>query len=155
MKEPKKIILLVVIIILTLSVAYLTYLMQDSSNPLLIFNTRASTNADDLLTDDPGDAGSDPIDEAPSPSATPKPTTSIIDELAYLSTSPTPVATGSANTTVTPTTEPTPTELPLLVSDTASTIPTQVVQLPVAGIGGQISTFIMGGVALIVVALFL
>jgi hypothetical protein len=155
MKEPKKILLLVVIVILIASVAYLSYIMQDGSNPLLIFNTRASTNADDLLTDegplptdDPGDAGSDPIvEESPTP-------TTEADSLAYLSTSPTVSPTVAVNPSISPTETATPS--PTLVAEmTPTAIPTAVENLPVAGIGDHLPSVIIGGAALILLAFFL
>lgn len=144
MKEPKKILLLIVAVILIGSVGYLTYLLQDGS--FLTFNTRASTNTDGLLTEDPGNAGSDPIVPL-SPTA------------GYQSTSPTQSPSVSPAVSISPSPtpteeEPTPTDVVLIV-ETATPEPTVMESLPVAGASDYLPHVIVGGSALILLALFL
>jgi hypothetical protein len=152
MKDPKSIILIIVILILVGAAGYLVFLIQDGSSPLVLLNSQASEGVDE-----------DPLLSA---NQTPTPT------ITFQSTSPTPTGgtSGAAGVTVTVTvavspsptialSSPTPTikELPetgggaIIVTAT----PSPIQQLPVAGFSDWIGYMTVGGGALIVLALLL
>jgi hypothetical protein len=85
MKNVKAVILVVLTVILVAALGYLTYLIQDGSDPLSMFNLRASNEQDEqdpLLAQN--NLTSDPISPIPSPTTV----------LAYNSTSPTVTPSG-------------------------------------------------------------
>lgn len=166
--DTKSAILIIIIVVLVGAAGYLTYLISNDENPLILLNSRAS---EDGIDDSSGrsdflaQAGVTPTptvsftstsptpvggllfgSPTPSLSASPSPSTT-------LSTSPTP----TINNTVTNT--PTPSSLPEsgvggnVVYVTAT--PTPVKNLPVAGVGDYIPHFIGGGLVLVVAALLL
>ena len=151
MRNRKTVLLLIVISILVAASLYLVYIIQDGSDPLAIFNTRA---ADESVSSDPQ------LDSLLAQSAgSPTPT------IAYNSTSPSPTPTiVSASTTPTISTTPvasiSPSDVPADMSPTPvleyiTVTPTPVTSLPVAGIGDQIPKFLLGGGLLVTIALFL
>ncbi|HRN70556.1 MAG TPA: hypothetical protein PLS49_05210 [Candidatus Woesebacteria bacterium] len=160
MKEPKKILLVVIIVILAGSLAYLTYLLSNGDSPLGMFNLRASNPQDEV------DAFLSENNLAP----TTPPTVPTEDPtlLAYNSTSPTPTPEVETETvsitpsvsinpsespTATSTEIPTPTEFIEITGEHIS--PTVITELPVAGIGDNIFPIIVGAGAFILLGFLL
>ncbi|MDA1316879.1 MAG: hypothetical protein O3B87_02530 [bacterium] len=148
MKDLKSIILIIVILVLVGAAAYLTYIIQDGSNPLVLLNSQASA----------GDAN-DPLLAA---NLTPTPT------ITFQSTSPTPSLDAGVTVTITTTASPTPTSLLSSPTPTITKLPetgggaiivtatpTPIQQLPVAGFSDWIGYMSVGGGALILLALLL
>ena len=137
MSRSKIIIMVVILIILVSSLGYLTYLVQNGDDPLTLFNLRAA-NEDEELEDllAQGDT-------------TPTPTVAF--------TSNNPQASESAGSiSVSPTLTSTPTPTPTIEAVmTVTPTPTLIKQLPVSGITDNLNTTVIGGFALILLALFL
>lgn len=180
MKEPKKILLVVVIVILLGSLAYLTYLLSIGDSPLGMFNLRASNPQDEVdtflsennlaPTTPPAAPTQDPTllaynSTSPTPTSgvgqgTITPTTSLTPAVSVIpSGSITPSISSSEGTkggitpTVTPTFTPTPTEFIQIIGENVT--PTVVTELPVAGIEDSILPIIIGAGAFILLGLFL
>ncbi|MBP9691636.1 hypothetical protein KBD81_06175 [Candidatus Woesebacteria bacterium] len=151
--DGKTIFLIIIIVVLVGAAGYLTYLISNNENPLVLLNSRASeAEADPLLAQ----------------AATPTPTVS------FTSTSPTPTKAVGANTTpgvtgtVTPTraagslsptsmTTPTPSTLPATGGGAVyvTATPSPIGSLPVAGFGDFLKPAAIGGGILIIAALLL
>ncbi len=162
MRNRKTTLLLAIILILTAASLYLVYIIQDGSNPLAVFNTRASE--EDTTLDDELNNLLAQVDNSPTPT------------VPYKSTSPSPTVTSgpggptsaSSSATVSPTAKvsvtipvsPTPSGNIIYVTATPMPIdsyisPTPVTTLPVAGIADHLPKFILGGGLLVAIALFL
>lgn len=166
--DAKSAILIVVIAVLIGAAAYLTYLIQDGSNPLVILFSQASE--EDGFVDDGEFLALAPRDAAGGPTPT----------IAYSSTSPTPAGSGIGDTfppqatlaptaaagsaaqptpsptpTKTPTPSPTPAQLPITGGGNDDPTPTPIQQLPVAGVEDYVKPAVFGGVILILGALLL
>ncbi len=181
MKNPKQIVLIVVIVLLLGSLAYLTYLLSNGDSPLGMFNLRASNPQDEVdtflqennlaptqppaPTNDPSllaynSTSPTPTTRAgttgnitPSISISPLPSGTAPSGTVTPTVSPTVAATkGGITPTLTPTFTPTPTEF--IVVET-STTPTIVTELPVAGIGDNVNAVLIGGGVLILLAFLL
>lgn len=143
MNRSKIAILVIIVLVLTASVGYLTYLIQNGSDPLTLFNLRAASEEDDLADPLLAQAG------------TPTPTVS------FISSSPTATPSASLITpsvSITTTISPSPTSSPTPTVEAVMTItptPTQIVTLPVSGITDYLDMSILGGVALILLAFVL
>lgn len=178
MKNPKQILLIVVIVVLLGSLVYLTYLLSSGSTPLGMFNLRASNPQDEVdtflaennlaPTERPAPTNDPSLlaYNSTSPTVTPgtgtgtiTPTGSLTPSVSpSISPSISPAATkGGVTETLTPTmTEtptPTPTEFVEITGENMS--PTVVTQLPVAGIGDNLSAVLIGGGVLILLAFLL
>ncbi|MCR4285966.1 MAG: hypothetical protein NUW00_03685 [Candidatus Kaiserbacteria bacterium] len=152
--DGKTITLIIVIVVLVGAAGYLTYLISNNQNPLVLLNSRASEGeTDPLLAQGAG---------------TPTPTVS------FTSTSPTPTPAVGANTTpqpsgtVTPSTSLSPTIIKTSTTPSPSTLPSTgggaiyvtatpspVGSLPVAGFGDFLRPAVIGGGILIIAALLL
>jgi hypothetical protein len=173
MKNPKQIVLVVVIVLLLGSLAYLTYLLSNGDSPLGMFNLRASNPQDEVdtflqennlaptqepaPTNDPSLLAYNSTSPTPAVSTSPMPSGTAPSGTVTPSLSPTIAATkGGVTATLTPsptvtlTLTPTPTEF--IIVET-STTPTIVTELPVAGIGDNLNVVLIGGGALILLAL--
>ncbi len=93
MKNPKQIVLIVVIVLLLGSLAYLTYLLSNGDSPLGMFNLRASNPQDEV------DTFLQENNLAPTQQPAPTNDPSL---LAYNSTSPTPTTRAGTTGSVTP-----------------------------------------------------
>ncbi len=180
MKNPKQIVLMIVIVLLLGSLAYLTYLLSNGDSPLGMFNLRASNPQDEVdtflqennlaptnqpaPTNDPSLLAYNSTSPTPTTgsvtpgvSTSPMPSGTAPSGSVTPSLSPTIAATkGGVTATLTPsptvtlTLTPTPTEF--IIVET-STTPTIVTELPVAGIGDNLNVVLIGGGALILLAL--
>jgi len=140
MRDAKSIILVIVILVLIGSAGVLTYMISNGQDPLVLFNTRASSE----------DEFADP--DLSAESATPT--------IGYTSTSPTLSPTGGLNPTmtpqVTPSKTPTPTMAELPETGGGATVtPTPVVALPVAGPSDFINPAVISGALLVLLAFML
>lgn len=148
--DTKSAILIIIIVVLVGAAGYLTFLLSDGTNPLILFTSQASD--EDLLVDDPLLDDEDPLlaqtEEGPTPSPT----------ISYMSTSPTPTPT-TGLTVLSPSPspliseDPEPSELPETGGLLTAT-PTPVTELPTAGITDYLPA-VFGGVLLIFVAMLL
>jgi len=152
MRDVKSIVLVIVIVVLIGSAGVLTYMISNGQDPLVLFNTRASSEdefADPNLLANAGDASNDPIPDEASPTPT----------ISFTSTSPTLAPSGSVNPTMTPRVTPSPipveeAELPETGGGTTVT-PTPIEALPVAGPSDFINPAIISGAILILLAMIL
>jgi len=170
MKDPKKVVMLVFVLILLAAVGGMTYMMVNGDDPLSMFNLRASNPEDEL---DPflADLRTAPATPTPEEEAI-TPTVAVQDEtvvetadqgaedqslLAYNSTSPTPtpIVSGPVSPTVSLTTTLTPTPTEFIKITGENMTPTVITELPQSGIAGNILTYLVGGGALILVAFLL
>lgn len=157
MQNNKRIVLLIVIFILTAASLYLVYVIQDGSDPLAIFNTRA---ADETQSTDPGldnllaEVAGNPTPTLPYNSTSPSPTPKNLPGGA---TSPSTTATPSATTAPVLTEKPvTPTAIIEYITVTPmKPQPTAVTSLPVAGITDDLPKYLIGGGLLVLVSIFL
>jgi hypothetical protein len=175
MKNPKQILLVVVIVILFGALVFLTYLMTNGSSSLGMFNLRASNPQDEVdtflaennlaPTQEPAPTNDPSLlaYNSTSPTPTPAVSTSPIPSGTAPSISPTVTVAatkGGLTATLTPTPSPsltltsTPTPTEFIVVET-STTPTIVTELPVAGIGNNLNTVLVGAGALILLAFLL
>ena len=147
MSRSKIIILVIILVVLTASLGYLTDLVQKGDDPLTLLNLRAANEEEDLT---------DPLlaqGESPTPtvsftstSPTASPSASLITPSVTITTSISP------RPSVSPTASPTPTVEAVM---TITPTPTQIVELPVSGITDYLDVSILGGVALILLAFVL
>lgn len=147
MSRSKIIILVIILVVLTASLGYLTDLVQKGDDPLTLLNLRAANEEEDLT---------DPLlaqGESPTPtvsftstSPTASPSASLITPSVTITTSVSP------RPSVSPTASPTPTVEAVM---TITPTPTQIVELPVSGITDYLDVSILGGVALILLAFVL
>lgn len=165
MKEPKKILGLILIIVLLGSLGVMTYMLANGTS-IMGFSLRASNSADevdpflaDLNVEPTSPAGV--AEEEPAPTVASDPEAGASSLLAYNSTSPTPtlVATVSASLTPLPTITllpsetPTPTEFIEVVAENLT--PTIITELPQTGITDHLDTILIGGGILILIAFIL
>lgn len=179
MKKPKQILLIVVIVVLLGSLAYLTYLLSSGSTPLGMFNLRASNPQDEVDTflqennlapTTPPAPTNDPsllAYNSTSPTVTPgtgtgtiTPTGSITPSVTVnpsISPSASPDETkGGVSATLTPTMTETPTPTPTeFIEVEVSATPIIVTGLPVAGITDNLNAVLLGGGVLILLAFLL
>ena len=147
MSRSKITILVIILVVLTASLGYLTDLVQKGDDPLTLLNLRAANEEEDLT---------DPLlaqGESPTPtvsftstSPTASPSASLITPSVTITTSVSP------RPSVSPTASPTPTVEAVM---TITPTPTQIVELPVSGITDYLDVSILGGVALILLAFVL
>jgi len=143
MRDAKSIILVIVILVLIGSAGVLTYMISNGQDPLVLFNTRASSE----------DEFADP--DLLAAAASPTPT------ISFKSTSPTPSPSGGLNPTmtpqVTPSQTPTPTEEAKLpeTGGGLTVTPTPVEALPVAGPSDFINPAVISGALLVLLAFML
>ena len=147
MSRSKITILVIMLVVLTAALGYLTDLVQKGDDPLTLFNLRAANEEEDLT---------DPLlaqGESPTPtvsftstSPTASPSASLITPSVTITTSVSPRPSAS------PTASPTPTVEAVM---TITPTPTQIVELPVSGITDYLDVSILGGVALILLAFVL
>ena len=147
MSRSKITILVIILVVLTASLGYLTDLVQKGDDPLTLLNLRAANEEEDLT---------DPLlaqGETPTPtvsftstSPTASPSASLITPSVTITTSISP------RPSVSPTASPTPTVEAVM---TITPTPTQIVELPVSGITDYLDVSILGGVALILLAFVL
>ena len=147
MSRSKIIILVIILVVLTAALGYLTDLVQKGDDPLTLLNLRAANEEEDLT---------DPLlaqGESPTPtvsftstSPTASPSASLITPSVTITTSVSP------RPSVSPTASPTPTVEAVM---TITPTPTQIVELPVSGITDYLDVSILGGVALILLAFVL
>lgn len=164
MKTVKMVLLIFIIVILLAVAGYLTYVISNGSDPLVLLSSFAQTGTED-----------DPLDEtllADADTLTPSPT------VGFTSTSPSPDVSGTASVSPSPsvspgfdalsgttpspteTLTPTPTETltptPSVLPETGGySTPTPEVTLPVAGVGDYLHPMILGGGILVLLALLL
>ena len=147
MSRSKIVILVIILVVLTAALGYLTDLVQKGDDPLTLLNLRAANEEEDLT---------DPLlaqGESPTPtvsftstSPTASPSASLITPSVTITTSVSP------RPSVSPTASPTPTVEAVM---TITPTPTQIVELPVSGITDYLDVSILGGVALILLAFVL
>ena len=147
MSRSKIIILVIILVVLTASLGYLTDLVQKGDDPLTLLNLRAANEEEDLT---------DPLlaqDESPTPtlsftstSPTASPSASLIAPSVTITTAVSPRPSAS------PTASPSPTVEAVM---TITPTPTQIAELPVSGITDYLDVSILGGVALILLAFVL
>lgn len=143
MRDMKSVVLVIVLILLISVVGFLTYMISNGQDPLVLFNSRATDNNEGVDSDLLANAGDGSNDSIPD-ELSPTPTTS------FTSTSPTitPI-----NTT---TLQPSITLLPETGGGTTSTpTPTPTEELLVAGISDYINPLIISGGILILLAMLL
>jgi len=152
MRDVKSIVLVIIIVVLIGSAGVLAYMISNGQDPLVLFNTRASSEdefADPDLLANAGDVSNDPIPDENSPTPT----------ISFMSTSPTLAPSGRVNPTMTPRVTPSSSpieeaELPETGGGTTMT-PTPVVALPVAGPSDFINPAIISGGLLVLLAMIL
>jgi len=119
MGDVKSVILVLVIILLIGAAAFLTYMISNGGDPLVLFNTRA-TSQDEMSEDFLADSG-DPANGIISDEPSPIPTYASTSPASTPSASVSPVNNDDSTATVTP------------ISEVLVATPTPQAQLPTAG----------------------
>jgi len=162
--DTKSLILIVFVVLLLAGAGYLTYLIQDGSNPLGIFMSQASE--EDGFIEDPeflAQAGPTPTIaySSTSPTLTPSSLTTTPNV------SPTPLLSGAPSTVPSPSISSvqtlSPTLIPSVTSSLVTTMPSEIptalpttpTELPVAGVGDFLQPVALSGVLLVIISLIL